>query len=180
MKRTLALVALMGLMVCNAAICPSQRSQRGSEQLVFGAEDETFKRPFILPESILEILSRDPEIPHTIDENESPRPKQVPNSWFLASVVHLAGPDEKDIVVMGQCPVCGANVAPFWIFRPTVNGYEQVMSGGGLSLSVCKHRTHGYLDIETSLVSMQKPWTGTWRYDGQKYHLVPDKKQKSE
>ncbi len=180
MKRTLAIVALIGLMVWNAAICPGQRSHRGAEQRVFGAEDETFERPFILPETILDILSRAPEIPDTIDDKETPRPKQVPSSWFFASVVHLAGPDQKDVVVMGRCPVCGANVVPFWVFRPTANGYEQVMFGGGLSLSVGKHRTHGYLDIETSLVSMQKPWTGSWRFDGQKYHLVPDKKNKSE
>jgi hypothetical protein len=179
MNRKLAFVALMGLIVSNDSICLAQRSQRGSEQRVFGAEAESFKHPFPLPEAILEILSHDREIPETIDEKETPGAKLVPNSWFFASAVHLADSDEKDVVVMGRCPLCGANVVPFWVFRPTADGYEQVMFGRGLALEVMRHRTNGYSDIETSLVSQRKPWTGTWRFNGHKYVLTPDTKNHS-
>ncbi len=180
MKSALATIVIAGLIGANSAICLGQRKHRGSEQRVFGAEDESFKRPFALPEVILNILSKDPEIPDTFGENDTPRPKQVPNSWFFASIVHLAGPDEQDVVVMGRCPVCGANVAPFWVFRPTRDGYEQLMFGGGLALELMKSRTNGFRDLETSYVSTQKLWTDVWRFDGQKYQRVPGKKSNSE
>jgi len=113
-------------------------------------------------------------------DNKGIRPEDLPASWFLASAVHLSRPSEQDVVVMGRCPVCGANVAPFWVFRPAEGGYNLVFFGGGLALSISKHRSNGYLDLETSLVSIQKPWSGVWRFDGSRYQLVPENKQRSE
>ena len=107
------------------------------------------------------------------------RPEELPASWFKASVIHLAGSTEQDVVVMGNCPVCGANEAPFWVFRPVGTGYGPVFFGNGLALSVSKHRSNGYLDLETSLLVMQKPWTGVWHFNGSKYLLVPEKKRRS-
>jgi hypothetical protein len=174
MKRTIVLIFLTSLVAGAANICFAQHHPP-PEQHVFGAEDENFQRPFALPRAILDVLRRDPMVKDSLEDKNIP-PDQLPGSWFQASEVHLAGPDERDVIVMGHCPVCGANVAPFWVFRPARKSYELIMFGGGLALEIMRHRTNGYRDIETSMVVTQKPWSGVWRFDGKKYQLVPDGK----
>jgi hypothetical protein len=160
MKVTLAVAILTGFLASNAGFFHAQ--QRLKEQRGFGAEEQHFRRPFALPHSILDILSREDMVKGALEDKDV-APEQLPASWFQASVVHLAVPAEEDIVVKGVCPVCGANVAPFWVFRPAGTGYEKILFAGGLGLQVKQHRTNGYLDIETGLVAQQKPWTGVWR-----------------
>jgi hypothetical protein len=175
MKSTLALAVLGGTLAGAVTACVAQPRQNTSEQRVFGAEDESVKAPFTLPRPILAILAAEDEVKNALD-NASIRSNKLPDSWFLASEVHLAGPAERDVIVIGRCPVCGTNIVPFWVFRPNGHGYQLIMSGGGLGLSVLRRRTNGYFDIQTGLVAEQKPWTGVWRFDGQLYQLGPDKK----
>jgi hypothetical protein len=177
MRSPLVLILFINFLAGAASIFSAQHTPN-QEQRVFAAEGESFKLPFTLPKSILDLLSRYEMVTDSLEEKNIP-PEQLPGSWFLASEVHLAGPKENDVVVMGQCPVCGANVAPFWLFRPSNRGYELLMFGRGLALRIIDHRTNGYLDIETSMVMTQKPWTGIWRFDGKKYQLVPDKKRRA-
>jgi hypothetical protein len=179
MKGLIAAVAFTGLLAWGVSTCIGQQRHRSSEQRVFGAEDESFKQPFDLPRSILDILSSDDMVADSL-RDKGISPKELPASWFLASAIYLAKHTEQDVVVMGRCPVCGANVVPFWVFRPVETGYNLVFFSGGLALSISRHRSNGYLNLETSLVSMQKPRTGVWRFDGSRYQLVPGKKQGSE
>jgi hypothetical protein len=179
MKGAFAAAVIIGLLAWGASPCIAQQRHRSSEQRVFGAEDESFKQPFVFPRSILDILSRDAMVVDSLQENGIP-PENLPASWFQASAIHLAGPTEQDVVVMGHCPVCGANVTPFWVFRPAETGYNVIFFGGGLALSISRQRSNGYLDLETSLVSTQKAWRGVWRFDGSRYRLVPENNKRSD
>jgi hypothetical protein len=79
--------------------------------------------------------------------------------------------------VMGKCPVCGANVVPFWVFRPDEHGHELILAAGGLRLDITPRRSNGYLEIETGMVAQQKPWTNVWRFNGKSYQLASGKKR---
>jgi hypothetical protein len=172
MERALAAALIVSLLGFAASACSAQIR----EQHAFGAEDKSVEHPFTLPRNILDILAGDDEVKNAL-VNENIAPGNLPASWFLASEVHLAGPNERDVVVIGRCPVCGANIVPFWAFRPAANGYQQIFCGGGLHLEIEGHRTNGYLDIKTGFVAQQKPRSALWRFDGKTYQLSPDKRR---
>ena len=138
------------------------------EQLNFSAEDDSVHRPIDLPIGVMEILRRDDYVLDIL-KDERLSTEKLPTSWFWASQVHLSGTEEEDVVVVGRCPICGANVSVFWIFRPTLNGFDKVLFTGALNLEIKKHRSRGYKEIETSSVTMQKVWTELWRFDGKHY-----------
>ena len=139
-----------------------------AEQLSFSAEDETVRRPVALPEGVRQILKGD-EYASSFLKDQDPPAKELPSSWFMASQIHLAGPDEADLIVIGKCPVCGANVSAFWVFRPKAGGFEMILFTGALGFKVRNERTSGYRRIETGAVTMQKAWTTQWRFDGSQY-----------
>jgi hypothetical protein len=173
MKSMLAVAVFTAAVACLTSLCPGQDRHSSGEQRSFGAEDQGFRRPLSVPLTILDILTTQDEVKVALDIKNVPS-RELPPSWFLASEVHLAGPNERDIVVMGRCPVCGASVVPFWVFRPHKHGYQLIMAGGGLGLDITHHRTNGYLDIQTGLVAQQKLSTSVWRFDGTEYNLVRD------
>jgi hypothetical protein len=176
MKRLLAFAIFSAVFVCVASLCPGQVRQSPIEQRSFGAEDQNFEHPVSLPSTVLDILRKQDEVKDALDMENVPS-GDPPSTWFLASKVHLAGPNEKDIVVMGKCPVCGANVVPFWVFRPDEHGHELILAAGGLRLDITPRRSNGYLEIETGMVAQQKPWTNVWRFNGKSYQLASGKKR---
>lgn len=163
------------VIACLVMICPFASSQADShtrEQLAFGAEDEKLQNPIPLPVGIKRLLAVDPYIVDS-GSTEKLAPDDLPDSWFMASYVHLAGPDEKDVIVVGQCPICGANVAPFWVFRPINGGFQKILFTGALGIEVKRARTNGYRNIESGSVTMQQPNMETWRFDGEEYRATP-------
>jgi hypothetical protein len=160
MKRLLAFAIFSAVFVCVASLCPGQVRQSPIEQRSFGAEDQNFEHTVSLPSTVLDILRKQDEVKDALDMENVPF-GDPPSTWFLASEVHLAGPNEKDIVVMGKCPVCGANVVPFWVFRPDEHGHELILAAGGLGLTS--------LPIAATATSKSKPGWSRSRSHGRMY-----------
>jgi len=167
MAAKVAILLVAGLLSAGV-FCEISQSQKTHEQSAFGAEDVKLQNPIPLPDGVKQLLRKDPYVADSL-KGEDSRTEYLPDSWFMASDVHLAGPDEKDVVVVGQCPIRGANFAPFWIFRPKGSGYEKIFFTGALGIEIKQHRTNGYRDIESGIVTMQTPQESVWRFDSEKY-----------
>jgi hypothetical protein len=164
---SVASVFVLGLaLTCSYGVLAQRHAQ--PEQREFSAEDEGVQRPVVIPQSVLDILAKD-DGARNLMENEDPPLKSVPASWFSASEVHLAGPNEKDLVVVGEEPVSGGNTARFWVFRPISSGYELVLSDSAHDLQVKKKRWKGYCEIELSGATAVEFFSTTFRWDGTKY-----------
>lgn len=141
------------------------------EQTGFGADwgpgGEFIRKPVELPAGAVEVLrdtlSMDRGTVHCL-KTEGITPEQVPASWFLASQIHLDGPDEIDLIVQPNLPkiapggppnvpearcLLGANIGPFWVLRNTRGRYGLLLETYALGLEVLDSRSNSYRDIQT-------------------------------
>ena len=96
-------------------------TQSRAEQLHYSA-GQSMENSIVLPDEALAVIEKDPYIAEVL-KNEAPAFARLPRSWLMASEVHLDGPDEIDIVVVGAGHLAGANVTTFWILRPKNQGF---------------------------------------------------------
>lgn len=139
-----------------------------AEQTQFSAEDEGVKLPVVMPDDVRRLLDKDDNLSDELKSNEPPL-THAPSSWFSTSEIHLAGPEEKDLVVMAIGELRGANVTRFWIFRPTLSGHELIFYAPVHSLIVKRTRAKGYREIELFSATAIEWSTVTLRFDGKKY-----------
>jgi hypothetical protein len=139
-----------------------------SEQQQFSAEDKGVQRPVSIPDDVLAILAKDKFVQRTV-EYERPIDGKLPASWFSASAIHLGGPDEIDLVILGEGPLGGANVITFWVFCATPHGYELVLTAPAHDLIVKNTRWKGYRQIEMSAETAVVFTSVLFRWDGRKY-----------
>ena len=159
--------------MCAAPAAEGKRSQPG-EQLSFSAEDDSVKKPVVIPRDVLAILSKDKLVREELEQEGLPTEK-IPSSWFSASAIHLSHANTAYLIVMSVGPVHGANTTMFWAFRPTHSGYDLIFTGGGHTLTVKNTRWNGYREIETLSVVTQKLATVVYRFDGTRYTRYKDK-----
>jgi hypothetical protein len=120
-----------------------------SEQLVFRAEDKVVERPVPIPRDVFDILVSAGVVPSQFDNGYAVTPENLPQSWFSASIVHLAGRFEKDLIVTGGGAMGEGNVKSFWIFRSRYKTFELLLAGvPALRLEIKDTRSHGYRDID--------------------------------
>jgi hypothetical protein len=141
------------------------------EQTVFDAEPDPdvmhISKPVEIPDSALEAL-RDTILggPANCLKSRGVTPEQASASWFLASAVHLNGPNEVDLVVLLNEPVLGnpknpggcllpANGNYFWVLGPgSASGrYRLLLESYGHRLEVLNSRTNRYRDIQIGFAS---------------------------
>ena len=144
------------------------KSGRLTEQMHFSAEDEGVKKPISIPSDVLAILANDGLVKNALADQKIPVDK-LPTSWFSASAIHLSGPDEIDLVVLGEGQLRGANVITYWVFRATPRGHELVFSAPAHDLIVKKTRRKGFCEIELSGETAVELTTVLFRWDGDKY-----------
>ena len=161
-------VALLFLAAIFQTISGQVSTQARAEQMHFSAEDETVKRPVVLPDQALEVIEKDPDVAEVL-KNENPPLRKIPRSWLMASEIHLDGPDEKDIVVVAAGHLMGANVTTFWILRPTDHGFAVLLTAPAHDLYIKGTRSNGYRDIEMAAATAVRVSTVTFRFDGNRY-----------
>ena len=132
-------------------------------------------RPVSLPGSVLQILAQDSQVAACRKENPIPSGTSL-NSWFVASEIHLDGPDEADLVVLpvaqGDRFMCFHSVEGigwFWVFCQVGGHYKLVLKTAGLGLVVRNARHHGYRDIQTGLAYGNYSSQTTYRFENGKY-----------
>jgi hypothetical protein len=157
--------------------CARPASQGGArqdltaEQQHFAVEGEPVKNPATIPDPILRLLAQDKDVQRVLS-SQNLSPDQLPKSWFLASLIHLGNPEERNIVVVGQSYLVGANVATFWIFRQNREQYAAVFKAAAHDLEILTARTHGYRDIRTMASSSDRIFTQVFEFDGEKYGVA--------
>ncbi len=166
--KLLMLVAVV--IITSSAPIEAQRPEKTSlkEQSLFGADDQTVDRPVKVPDGALEILRKDEQVLRYLDA-EQKSAHELTAEAFLASEVHLDGPDETDLVVMGEDRLRGANVVTFWVFRKVPEGYRLVLKSTATGLRVEHARWKGLRNISTGSPIAGSSVEVFYRFDGKKY-----------
>jgi hypothetical protein len=140
-----------------------------AEQTHFDLE-EPILRPVPIPRAILQILKIDPAVLQSGCPEKDHPPEQILASWFEASPIHLHAESEVDVIVKARngC-LFGANIGPFWVFKSTAKGYEQILSTAALAINVLQRKSNGYRNISAAAVVAGKPVTVLYKFDGQSY-----------
>jgi hypothetical protein len=146
------------------------------EQTSFDADSaRQIARPVPLPDSVLQILAQDTEV--VACRKESPIPPGASlASWFMASEVHLDGPDEVDLVVLPvvqgnrfMCFHSAEGIGWFWVFHQVGAHYELALKTAGLGLTILDARHNGFKDIESGMAFGTHSSQTTYRYESGKY-----------
>jgi hypothetical protein len=142
--------------------------QHSLEQLHFSAEDPGVKVPVTVPEEVLATLRKEKTVQGALEDRDI-RSENLPPSWFSASEIHLGAANRTDLVVVGEPPVSGGNVAIFWVFCATANGYQLALTAPAHDLAVKNARWKGHRNIELTSLSAVQISTVLLRFDGKRY-----------
>lgn len=187
-SRGLAL-AIFGALLCSqcSLVAQTPNTKAQAEQSGFGIEleAEPVLRPAELPRAALGALSEDKRVAFCLKKNGIDG-KELSSRWFIASEIHLDGPEEADFVVLpsGRLPdtpaaeisqnacLVGANTAQMWVLRKTQAGFEVVLSQIGLGMNVLSTRTNGLRDIRVgAVVGMAYACAIEYKFDGKAYQV---------
>jgi len=181
------------LLVSSAMLFPSHNEGQGEpgtpkgEQSGFSVELEItpVQKPVALSGKALLVLATDKHISSCLDSQNLPAEK-LPANWFVASLIHLDGPNEQDLIVLpaGRLPetpkgeisanacLVGANTGGFWVLRQTPAGFRLVLSQMASGLSIMKTRSNGLRDIQLyTHASVSEHAITDFRFDGIQYRL---------
>jgi len=146
-----------------------------AKQSVF-FEDIPFSHPVSIPDDVLKILlqteagkegmefSKNCVAAHRCNSKFSD-----PASLFRAAEVQLDGPNEVGLIVIGVCPMCGADNGWFWLVRSPYNNPLVVLWAGGNSLELLDSRTHGLRDVRSVWSSPSETVEKSYHFDGSEY-----------
>jgi hypothetical protein len=157
------------LLAAVSACAGEQTTKKGNEpeQTVFGADplpQQFIRKPVQVPPAALQVL-RDSLGRGAVNclKSNGITADDVPALWFVASEIHLDGPEEVDLIVQPNLPkirtdelphheasgcLLGANVGPFWVLRNTSGRYGLLLETYALSLEVLNSRSNFYRDIQ--------------------------------
>lgn len=177
----LVLVAVLG------GIVEAQKAtgHQQPEQTSFAAEAVPGKaliwKPVKIPGDALQVLRRSLSRGslHCL-KIQGITPEQVPASWFVASVIHLNGSKETDIIAQpsdlaeGPSPnrcLFGAHAVPFWVLRNASGRYALLLSVYADGLEVLDSRTNGYRDIRILSLTAVTRTTLLFKFARNRYQL---------
>jgi hypothetical protein len=167
------------------------------EQTAFEAEPDGdvmhISKPVKIPDGALQVLRDLSRSPADCLKGDGVTPEQVPASWFVASAVHLNGPNEVDLVVLlnepafahpnhpGGC-MLPANGNYFWVLGPGSESgkYRLLLESYGHGLEVLNSRTNHYRDIQIGMMSLNGATTLLFKFATQQYELAEKKEHKNE
>jgi hypothetical protein len=159
------------VMLCVAA--PAQpKARRSPEQRSFGVgmDRPVVRNPVVLSNADVAVLAKDELVRRELDQD--PPITKLTRDGLEAAVVHLHGPKERDLLVVGSGrPFIGANVGPFWVIRELPTGPQVVLAAISLSLEIRKTRSNGYRDIELFAATAVEGTTTKLHFNGTKYVL---------
>ncbi len=166
--RYLLPLLLLGFAFAQSPAKSSPSRPEPSEQLSFSAEDTAFQKPVPIPDAAFDILRDDEFVLRTLAA-EGIAPHKLPREWFSASDVHLA-PGERDLIVMAQGPLRGANICMFWVFVPSPTGLVLALRTAAHDLIAANARTRGHRNLQALSATSQQLTTITYHFEGDEYH----------
>ena len=147
------------------------------EQSTFSMEDASLQRPVSVPEGALAILRKDKHVLQYL-EAEGKSAAELTAESFLASEIHLDGPEEVDLVVIGRGRLLGANIAPFWVFRRLAHRYKLVLHVFAHDLSVENTRHNGLKEITAGRATAGTGVVSLYRFEDSRYRLSQAKSER--
>jgi hypothetical protein len=168
LKQVVWSIALTALLTSpeRGASWQTAASDRETEQTVFNAEGDAsgvlVKSPVKIPDSALQVL-RDTLTggKYNCLKSRGTSPAEAPAPWFLASAIHLNGPDEVDLIVVPNVPIISepsnpggcllsAHGGPFWVLGPGIASgrYGLLLATYGDQLEILNEKTNRYKDIQ--------------------------------
>jgi len=159
---------LAGALLLFLVLAPSGRPNQPGEQNSF-SEAGPLQSPVPLSAHVLQALLATDAAKEGL-AYASPAQRANPAQLFRAAEVHLQ-PGEADLVVIGVCPMCGADTAWFWIITSASQNPKVVLAAGGNSLEVLGSSTKGYRDIQSVWSSPSQTDTLLYHFNGAQYEL---------
>jgi len=101
----------------------------------------------------------------------TPAQRADPEQLFRAAQVHLNHTDDVDLVVIGVCPMCGADNAWFWIVGSAAKNPKVILVAGGNELQLLDSSTKGYRDVQSVWSSPSQTDTSLYHFNGVQYEL---------
>jgi len=166
-KTSKALGLLFAAVVCAAATTAQEKANL--EQTVFGGE-EPLKHAVSLSPAVLKVLLNT-QAGRVGLQSAKDSERRHPERLFQAAEVHLGGPEETDLVVVGQAPMSGADNTWFWVVRPAHTRAQVVLFAGCNGIELMDSRTNGYRDIRGGWASPQEVVEIVYHFDGKKYKV---------
>jgi len=155
------------LVICSSAGMTQSR-RLPAEQNTFGLEGPELQHPATLSDEELAALASDELMRKELDQ-DPPIPK-LTREGLEAAVIHLHGPAERDLVVIGYgSPLIGTNVGPFWIIRDLPSGPKVVLSTIALGITIRKATFGGFRNIEGFAATAVTGTTVDFHFKGKKY-----------
>jgi hypothetical protein len=171
--KTFILTSILALTFVSAA---QGGTKSGPPQTVFQIEEydeEESKAPVKLPNDVLEILRRDERTRACLSTAlwwEGQSAASITAEWFKALEADLNADALTDLVVKpDKLCLSGANIAPFWVFLNTPQGYKLVLNVDALGIEVLKTKSHGAFDIRATKASAVQVFSGVFRFNGETY-----------
>lgn len=163
-------ILLLALPLVAQSRPPKVEKSRRIEQTYFNLDsEETFKRPVKIPEAALRSLRQEIEKKHRRCLERLDQESDIA-SWFSASAVDLNNDHLSDLVVKSKKDCLnGADNDWFWILRNTGRGYQLVLFGGALGVTLLKTRTQGFRNIETDFATASTFHSNIYKFDRQVY-----------
>ena len=152
---------------------------KSPEETVFSVEQDfaPVEKPVTLPPEALPALAKEKGVASCLESNEM-LANQLPTSWFVASRIHLGGPNETDYVVLPNLAInpessalcfLGPNTGQFWVLRKTRTSYVLLLSVWTHSLEVLPGRSNGLRDIEAYTIAVRGDTKTLFKFDGRQY-----------
>jgi hypothetical protein len=176
MKQNFVVLALAALCI---AVSAQSKPHMAAEQATFnlGADGPLVQRPVVLSDAELAALASAEILKRESDQD--PPITKLTREGLEAGVIHLNGPNEKDLIVVGSgAPFIGANIGPFWVIRDLPAGPEVVFSTIALGLTIQKTRFNGLRNIEAFAVSGWGTTIIDFRFNSTKYVQYRDRSKR--
>lgn len=172
MKARYLLVSILALTIAipSSAQPPGRKRAKTTptEQTHFSAEEASVKKPIALPADVEKLMLKDEMVQMALEDQNLPQ-DELPASWYSAAAIHLNTTANRDVIVVANPPLAGANVTSYWIFRSTPKGHDLVMNGPAHDLEILLTRHNGYRDIQLTSMTALTVSTVTLRFDGKRY-----------
>jgi hypothetical protein len=152
----------------------AQAAHQNHEQTNFSAEEEGVRNPVVIPAQVMSILGSDDRV-HDELKYDNIAPDKLPSSWFSASQISLGPSGPKDLIVVAEPPLNGANIVTFWIFIQVNGQYKLALITRAHDLFVEKRHSHGYRNITASAETCCRLTTVHFQFNGSEYKKSSEK-----
>jgi len=195
LSRRFTLFLMLAAIFACCVVPQSSKKVDQSEQTIFGSDagspEEFTRKPVEVPTAALQAI-RDSFVRGDLNclKHFGTTPDEVPASWFVASEIHLGGPDETDLIVrpnvlriarhelpLHEASGCmlGANVIPFWVLRNIRGRYALLLETHALGLEVLDSRSNFYRDIRATAATAGTHTTVLYKMSDAQYQFAERK-----